>query len=158
VFADQAWARAIERGGPELAPPTVVSALNRAVATASLDGRARAALVAGDPLTIALGRPNREQVVTARATAATTLQALELANGQTLTGALARGASRLLADKPTKTALIERVYQRALGRAPTAAEATACAGLLGPGPALRADSVQDLLWAVAMLPEFQLIY
>ncbi len=37
----------------------------------------RAALVAADPLTTALGRPNRDQVVTARAGAATTLQALE---------------------------------------------------------------------------------
>jgi mono/diheme cytochrome c family protein len=158
VFVETGWKLAVERGGPELAPLPVLQALNRAVATANLDGRARAALVAGDPLTIALGRPNREQVVTARATAATTLQALELANGQTLTGALKRGASRLLVDQPAKTMLIERVYQRALGRAPTAAEAKACAGLLGPGPALRADGVQDLLWAVAMLPEFQLIY
>ncbi len=51
---------------------------------ATATGRIRASMVAADPLMVALGRPNREQVVTTRATTATTLQALELTNGETL--------------------------------------------------------------------------
>src|SRR4029079_14151244 len=94
-------------------------------AAASVDGHARAALVTADPLTLALGRPNREQVVTSRSTAPTTLQALELSNGGTLARAMEQGASRLLADKPSSARLIELVYKRGLGRAPTAAEAKA---------------------------------
>jgi hypothetical protein len=113
-------------------------------------------------LTLALGRPNREQVVTTRSGAATTLQALELANGATLAKAMEEGAARLLADKPTAAVLIDRVYRRGLGRAPTAAEVKACRELLGAdaatGRQVRVEGVQDLLWAVTMLPEFQLIY
>jgi hypothetical protein len=55
---------------------------------------------ASTDLTRALGRPMRDQVTSVRATDATTLQALELANGDTLTRWLARGARRLLGDLP----------------------------------------------------------
>ncbi|BDC50706.1 hypothetical protein F183_A30220 [Bryobacterales bacterium F-183] len=48
------------------------------------------------PLTRALGRPIRDQVYTTRDDAPTTFQALELANGQTLTKLIHRGARRLL--------------------------------------------------------------
>src|SRR5207247_1958951 len=53
---------------------------------------ARAALVNADPLLVALGRSNREQVVTDRPKTATTLQALELTNGTPLSTLLERGA------------------------------------------------------------------
>src|SRR5205823_11742018 len=53
----------------------------------------RAALALADPLTRALGRPNREQVVTERSSVATTLQAVELTNGRTLAAMLAEGAA-----------------------------------------------------------------
>jgi hypothetical protein len=157
---EAAWTPAVASGDMTSAPPPVVRALTRAAAIASVEGRARAALVAADPLTTALGRPNREQVVTTRSTAATTLQALELSNGVTLTRMLQRGAGQLLAAKPapTRDALIARLYLRALGRAPTPAEAKACRELLGPNATPTPDAVQDLLWAVVMLSEFQLIY
>ena len=48
----------------------------------------RATLVDCDPLMRSLGRPNREQVVTTRPDQLTTLQALDLANGQILTTTL----------------------------------------------------------------------
>ena len=69
----------------------------------------RAVMTLADPLTVAMGRPNREQVVTARPTAATTLQALELTNGPTLTALLQGGASRLVEGETTTNgkALIE---------------------------------------------------
>ncbi len=52
------------------------------------------------PLTRAMGRPIRDQVFTTREDAATTLQALELVNGDTLALILKRGAARLLGDLP----------------------------------------------------------
>ena len=56
----------------------------------------RAALVKADALMRSLGRPNREQVVTTRRDVLTTLQALDLSNGQILADMLARGAANLL--------------------------------------------------------------
>src|ERR1019366_6361628 len=52
------------------------------------------------PLTRAMGRPIRDQVFTTREDAATTLQALELVNGDTLAMILKRGAARMLGELP----------------------------------------------------------
>jgi mono/diheme cytochrome c family protein len=120
-------------------------------------GTVRAALVAADPLMVALARPNREQVVTTRPTAATTLQALELTNGETLADVLKRGAENLLtAPAATIDDLIPKLYKEALGRKPTAQELQIAREIVGQ-PAQPAG-VEDFLWAVTMLPEFQLIY
>ena len=51
-------------------------------------------------LTRALGRPIRDQVTSTRAADATTLQALELVNGEVLTRWLSRGARRMLGELP----------------------------------------------------------
>lgn len=51
-----------------------------------------------DPLTRALGRPDRNQVFTERSTEATTLQALELVNGEGMAELLHRGARRMLGE------------------------------------------------------------
>ena len=120
-------------------------------------GTVRAALVAADPLMVALGRPDREQVVSTRSTAATTFQALELTNGETLADLLKRGAEKFLtAPAPAPDALVAELYEKALGRKPTAPELQVALELVGQ-PA-QCAGVEDLLWAVAMLPEFQLIY
>ena len=116
----------------------------------------RASLVAADPLSVALGRPNREQVITSRPTAATTLQALELTNGETLAKILHRGAEQLTVADPSPSALVDRLYRNALGRPPRPTERSLATDLLGQ-PARQAG-VEDLLWAMVMLPEFQLIY
>ncbi len=104
-----------------------------------------------------LGRPNREQVVTTRPDQLTTLEALDLSNGQILTDLLARGAANLLKEKPKATPeeRIEELYRRALCRKPTAEELVAAREILGT-PATP-EGLADLLWAVVMLPEFQLI-
>jgi hypothetical protein len=117
----------------------------------------RAALVKADALMRSLGRPNREQVVTTRPDQLTTLQALDLSNGQPLADTLARGAARWLKDRPGKSAdaLIDELYERALCRRPTAAERATARAILGQTPT--AEDVADLFWAVFMLPEFQLI-
>ncbi len=62
--------------------------------------------VAASPLTRALGRPIRDQVYSTRDTQATTLQALELVNGETLTHWLNRGAKRMLGQLPPEPASI----------------------------------------------------
>jgi mono/diheme cytochrome c family protein len=117
----------------------------------------RASLVHADALMRSLGRPNREQVVTTRPDQLTTLEALDLSNGQILTDLLARGAANMLKDKPKATAdeRIEEIYRRALCRKPTAQELAAARDLLGSP--VTAEGMADLLWAVVMLPEFQLI-
>jgi hypothetical protein len=118
--------------------------------------RIRTSLVAADPLTTALGRPNREQVVTTRSSAATTLQALELTNGKTLAQVLEHGAEKLTSAAPAPDKLIEQVYLQALGRKPSPAEQALVLEHLGD-PVNKAGA-EDFLWSLAMLPEFQLIY
>jgi hypothetical protein len=117
----------------------------------------RATLVDADDLMRSLGRPNREQVVTTRPEQLTTLQALDLANGQTMTSTLARGAANILKAHPKMSPeeLVGMIFLRALSRKPTPDELVAAKGLLGAKP--NVENVADLLWAVAMLPEFQLL-
>jgi len=117
----------------------------------------RAALLAADPLMVALGRPNREQVTTVRQSTATTLQALELTNGSTLANLLKQGAAKVLADKQMKSVeLVDALYLKAISRKPTAVERKVAEQVVG-SPA-KVEGVEDLLWSLAMLPEFQLIY
>ena len=116
----------------------------------------RASLVASDPLMTALGRPNREQVMTSRTTAATTLQALELTNGGTLSALLKSGAAKIAEEGSDPAAVVETVYLRALGRKPSAAEKKEAKNLVGLP--VQKEGVEDLLWAISASPEFQLIY
>jgi mono/diheme cytochrome c family protein len=117
----------------------------------------RAALAQADPLMRALGRPNREQVVTERATAATTLQALELTNGTTLADMLSAGAEKWTSEHGSSPAsVVSSLYETALGRPPTPQEKQAASTVIGSP--VKKEGVEDLLWVMAMLPEFQLIY
>src|SRR6478736_6528318 len=95
-----------------------------------------------------LGRPNREQVVTVRPEQLTTLQALDLANGQILDSTLARGAANILKANPKATPdeLAEWVFLRALSRKPTNGERAAARALLAEKPT--ANNLADLLWTV----------
>jgi hypothetical protein len=117
----------------------------------------RAALVPADALMRSLGRPNREQVVTTRPDQLSTLQALDLSNGQILANLLTRGAASWLKAHPgaPPDQLIEDMYLRTLCRRPTSDELLAARAITGMS--LTPDAVADLLWAVLMLPEFQLI-
>jgi len=117
----------------------------------------RASLGKADALMRSLGRPNREQVVTTRPDDLTTLQALDLANGEILAGLLQRGAVNLLKEHPKATdeQLIEVAFRRALCRRPTPEELTISREILGSPRT--PDGVADLLWSVFMLPEFQLL-
>jgi hypothetical protein len=117
----------------------------------------RAALTRSDALMRSLGRPNREQVVTTRSDVLTTLEALDLSNGQVFNDILARGAAVLLKARPTARAdvLADTIYLGALGHHPTADEMAASRELIGSPPT--PEGLADLLWVLFALPEFQLI-
>jgi len=154
-FDDSQWTAASDLGAANAGPWGLGPKLARLVANQDYAANCRAVLANADPLMIALGRPNREQVITTRASAATTLQALELTNGRTLATRIKAGAENLALEKDTKQ-IVDRLYLGALGRKPTSAELAVANELIG-GDAQQADGVEDLLWAVCMLPEFQLI-
>ncbi len=115
----------------------------------------RAALVKNDFLMRSLGRPHRDQVVTTRPAELTTLQAIDLSNGSILADTITRGAKHLAATGKTNTELIRWLYQYALSREPTANEAAILVGIAGTEQT--ALVIEDVLWPIFMLPEFQII-
>ena len=116
----------------------------------------RAALVKNDPFLTALGRPNRETVSTSRTSQANLLQALELTNGDKFTRTLKRGAKEWKAKYPTSDSVVTALYRNALGRNPLPKELATARKILGSKP--DEEGIQDLVWALALIPEFQLIY
>ena len=117
---------------------------------------ARASLVANNEFLKALGRPNREIVSTSRDSQASLLQALELSNGEKLNKALVKGGEKWASTFSDPMVLTENLYTKALLRKPSPKELEVAQKALGPKP--NPAAVQDLLWAVFLLPEFQLIY
>jgi hypothetical protein len=123
--------------------------------TVTNDDPVRASLVISDLLQRALGRPNREQIVSVRPDNLTTLEAIDLANGSVLAGLLEKGAKHLLSAHTAPSDVVESLYQQLLARKPSAAEKTAALELLGAEPT--AQNLEDILWAVLLTPEFQFI-
>jgi hypothetical protein len=157
AFAAGDWKPSIVLGDMGMIPWRVTREYIRTKLAASYPGRVRASFVASDPLLTALGRPNREQVVTVRSSEATTLQALEMTNGQTLSDVIRRSATNLVANSSVREGrLVASLYEKALSRKPTRAELRLATENVG-GPA-GPQGVEDLIWAITMLPEFQLIY
>jgi hypothetical protein len=119
--------------------------------------RVRASLVRSDRLMRVLGRPNREQVVTTRPVVVSTLEALELSNGDELTELIEQGAQRLLAARPAPTSveLVDRLYRQMFGRLPDEDERQLALQVVGDTP--QRDAVADLLWILMMKPEFHLV-
>jgi hypothetical protein len=115
----------------------------------------RASLVNADALMRSLGRPNREQVVTTRPDQLTTLQALDLSNGQALSDLLSRGAGTMLKLHASDKQLIDDLYMRGLCRHATPREMETAQAIVGAP--MSSEGVADLLWAILMLPEFQLV-
>jgi hypothetical protein len=117
---------------------------------------ARASLMKSDLLQRALGRPNREQIVSMRPNELSTLEAIDLSNGQALTNLLSAGAAKLKKRTWTSPEELARwLYLSALSREPAPAELKVAAGIVGAD--LSEQGIADLLWAVCMLPEFQTI-
>ena len=155
-FDDTTWRSASELGGADMAPWGLAKRMKTSGSVLAFGGRFRESMQNKTALTTALGRPNREQVTTERPSAATTLQALALTNGEVLSKLIKDGAAVLDEEGGGQQHLAKRVFRAALGRPPNQAESAMLAELIRGDNA--AESVEDVLWAVTMLPEFQLIY
>ena len=134
--------------------PVIASLLQQAAQSGNL--MVRASLVKCDFLMKSLGRPNRDQIVSVRPEMLTTLEAIDLSNGETLADYLNRGAKKLLArswDSPPHFA--KWLWRYAISRDPTPQELEALTAALGDK--LTEQGIEDILWAAIMLPEFQLV-
>ena len=160
-FDDSQWSKAAITASANAAPwnisQNLLAKLIAATEGQSHHGMTRTSLVNDDQLTRTLGRPNREQVLTRRSSIATTLQAIELTNGATLDTALKAGAEYWIQQK-TKSpqTLLEKIYFQALSRIPSETELEA--GLFLLDGQITTEGIQDILWIITMLPEFQLLY
>ena len=117
----------------------------------------RASLVKNNPLMKSLGRPDRNQIVTMRPSQFTTLEAIDLANGQILSNSMIAGSQQIVNSKRFNNNgdFIEWLFRSTLSRSPNEQEMTLAVHLLGEE--LNKAGVEDLLWAVMMLPEFHLV-
>ena len=93
--------------------------------------------------------------MTTRPSELTTLQAIDLSNGDILAGYLSRGAKGLVSQGKSPEQLMQWLYAYALSREPTPGEAVVLKQIVGNGR--DAVAVEDLLWTVFMQPEFQII-
>lgn len=137
-----AWQKTLDAQGPAL------------LAQGGLSGQfmVRASLLKSDFLMRSLGRPNRDQIVSMRPNDITTLEALDLSNGEVLTSTLAKGAEALAGQGKSPEDLVTWIYRQSLCRDPSSAELETSLAVLGSKP--EAPAIQDLLWAVVMQPEF----
>ncbi|MEY3176420.1 MAG: hypothetical protein RLZZ436_4334 [Planctomycetota bacterium] len=116
----------------------------------------RASLMKNDFLMRSLGRPHREQIVSMRPEELTTLEAIDLANGEVLAGYLRRGASVLQQRwRADRQGLIEHLCRLAWSRDPSDEERAVMLQGLSAEPS--AEEIEDLIWAVLMTPEFLLV-
>jgi hypothetical protein len=117
----------------------------------------RASLVRSSLLMRTLGRPNREQVVTTRPAEMTTLEALELSNGQPLSELLEQGSQQFLeAHADVSSVEMGRdLFVAALSRPPTAEELEWLVAMAGEPPT--AAGISDVIWCLVMVPEFQIV-
>lgn len=123
-------------------------------------------------MSMAMGRPNREQVVSARDDQATILQMLEMVNGEDLTDRLIAAAEYIYENNDTfhnnKSAFIRDLFLRAYSRLPNEAETKMALEMFGisdafrkpptPTPKQQKQNIEDFLWIVFMNPEFQFIH
>ena len=155
-FSDAGWSPAVELGDMTMEPWKVEPNYMLSQLAAGYPGTFRSSLANADPLMLALGRPSRDQIVTTRDASPTTLQALEMTNGETLADVLHRGSDTLAKELRANRSGLPELYERALGRKPTAAEIKLSEELVGQP--VQQEGVEDLLWVMTMLPDFQLIY
>ena len=138
-----AWTTALKREGPALL----------AQGATSSPRMVRASLLKSDFLMRSLGRPNRDQIVSMRPTELTTLEALDLSNGETLASALKQGAEKLSERGWKNNAdLVTWLYEFALSRRPNSEELQAADEALTTQRS--PTQIEDLLWAVVIQPEF----
>ncbi|MEM7699129.1 MAG: DUF1549 domain-containing protein, partial [Verrucomicrobiota bacterium] len=90
----------------------------------------RASLLVADDMMRALGRPNRDQIVTSRPSDLSTLEAVNLSTSETFATNLRAGAEALVGEYSTEV-LIEEVYLATLSRFPQEAERSVISEALG---------------------------
>lgn len=146
VPALDVWTKVVQSTGPNLLMLAISDELQMV----------RASLLKNDFLMRSLGRPFREQIVSMRPTEFTTLEAIDLSNGATLASYLAKGANNLSDQWPDdNAALVEYLFQFALSRKPTNEEQTILGAALSTRP--NPQEIEDVLWAIFMMPEFLLV-
>jgi mono/diheme cytochrome c family protein/uncharacterized membrane protein len=116
---------------------------------------ARASLVTNNSFLAALGRPSRETVATSRDSQANLLQALELTNGEQFNAVLKKGAINWKQKYQSGDIIIKELFKKALGRDVKPNEYKVAKKIVGDKP--ETEDIQDLFWAVILLPEFQII-
>ena len=112
----------------------------------------------------ALGRPNREQVVSKREDDATVIQMLEMVNGKQFDGVLKEAAAHLVESDNCPgedlDGFVQTLFLKAYSRVPNETERALCTTILAKGQQdneSRKEHLEDLLWIVFMNPEFQFI-
>lgn len=124
-----------------------------AFASAGSEEKVRASLLRADDLMRSLGRPNRDQIVTSRPNEITTLEAIELSTSEKLMNHLKRGAVNFANRKELNSyQLVEEIYLATLCRRPSDLESKILTQSLGNN--YDVDLITDLLWALALTPEF----
>ena len=84
------------------------------------------------------------------------LQGLTLSNNEFLHDAIGKAANYWLNNHPTaKDPIIESLYMYALGRSPSTDEQKLLDTIIGES--LTHEKMEDLIWAILLLPEFQFI-
>ena len=136
--------------------------LDQVILAASADakdrdtGRKRAGMRNLDRLMRTLGRPKRDVVVTRRESTATTAQLIELSNGKPLADLMIRGGQAWVKLEKEPELIVGSIFSSALGRLPSELEKKSAQKIIGDP--VNAKGVEDLLWMLAMHPEFQLIH
>ncbi len=116
----------------------------------------RASLVGADPFLKALGRPTRENVTTGRSQEAGLLQAIALQNDPLLHQRIREGSATWLNKyQGRESEMIDRLYLHLLGRPPSDKEKLKLMTYYTGHPG--AESIADMIWALLMSPEFQMI-
>lgn len=152
------WQQAVAVEHPQIWAPTVTPELASlwSRGASGVSQMVRASLVKSDFLMRSLGRPNRDQIVSVRPVELTTLEAIDLSNGEELAAILRHGASTLRQREwADSQELIDWIYRSALCRTPTASESKVLKDFLGD--AIDESEIEDVLWSVIMLPEFQIV-
>lgn len=152
-FCDAIWQLTGHAGKPAFEPPIPERQANFV----------RASLTAADPFQLALGRPQRDVVVSTRPETITTLQALNLSIGPQLHKDLQAGAAALRSRFAERSAseLVEHIYLALLGREPSSTERELLLEVLQierwdvASAQVKQEQLEDVLWMIVMLPEFQ---
>ena len=145
VLDSSVWKNNID---PQIGPALVKVATRQAFPI-------RAALLKADDFMRTLGRPNRDQIVTSRPSELTTLEALSLSTNEKLMAELQQGAQLMLDLELPPNRLIDHIYLTVLTRYPTGQEKQLVASHIAD----QADvsSISDVMWALFMSPEFQMV-